>query len=422
MDMKLRTVMMTAALWAMAAPGSLSVEAGLAGWQVGTPIVTYWNGPALTDATARQMKAGGFNLVWCDEKGLGVAHRHRLRVQLTDGLLAPASLDNPEKRQALDALITRVRRHPALFDYFITDEPSAGQFAGLGRLIAYLRERDPAHLAYINLFPTYANNQQLGTSGDTVPAYREYLRRFVAEVQPALLSWDHYQFAVGRDTPDYFLNLAMIRQAAQQAGVPFLNIVQACTWTRVRRVPNPDELRYLVYTTLAYGAQGISYFVYQSGGELRGGFADPSGQPTPLYFAVKPLNRDFVAIATQLQRFRSLGVYHAGMLPPGAVPLPADCPFQFDPPVAPAEFKGSEPARGLLLGCFGRAARPGRESVPTHALVVNLDYRLPVTVGLRGPRRLQRFDAATRRWTSVGGRRAELDLPPGGGVLVRIRR
>jgi hypothetical protein len=50
--------------------------------------------------------------------------------------------------------------------YFITDEPGAGAFPGLGKLVAYLRERDPAHLAYINLFPTYANEQQLGVSAD----------------------------------------------------------------------------------------------------------------------------------------------------------------------------------------------------------------------------------------------------------------
>jgi hypothetical protein len=53
----------------------------------------------------------------------------------------------------------------------------------------------------------------------------------------------------------------MIRRAAQDANVPFLNIVQACSWTPARRVPNGDEMRYLLYSTLAYGAQGISYYV-----------------------------------------------------------------------------------------------------------------------------------------------------------------
>ncbi|MCX6072609.1 MAG: hypothetical protein NTU91_17445, partial [Chloroflexi bacterium] len=310
-------------------------------WKAGTPIVTYWAGPPLTDAVARQMAEGGFNLVWCGEKQLDVAQRHGLRAQLQDGLLAPATLDNPAQREKLDALIARVRNHPALYSYFITDEPSAAAFPGLGKLVAYLREHDPAHLAYINLFPTYANNRQLGTKGDTIPAYGEHLRQYVDIVRPSLVSYDHYQFAKDGDTGGYFLNLAMIRRTAQEAGVPFLNIVQACTWTPSMRVPGADEMRYLVYTTLAYGAQGISYYVYCAQKHI-GGIALPDGTPTPTYHALKVLNREFAAIAKELQPLRSLAVYHAGMMPPGCEPLPPDAPFRLDPPVPPLAYKPPE--------------------------------------------------------------------------------
>src|SRR5512135_27323 len=267
-----------------------------ASWQVGTPIVTYWCGPSMTDATAAQMAEGGFNLVWCGEKELDVAQRHGLRGQLTDGLLSPAALENSAQRERLDALIARVRQHPALYDYFITDEPSAANFPALGKLVAYLRERDPAHLAYINLFPTYANNEQLGTKGDTVTAYREHLRQYVDIVKPGLISYDHYQFAVEGDNDGYFLNLAMIRRAAQDAGLPFLNIVQAATWAPSMRVPTSDEVRYLDYTSLAYGAQGISYYVYCCPGHT-GAVAHADGTTTPLYETLKTLNREFASIA-----------------------------------------------------------------------------------------------------------------------------
>src|SRR5215468_7101263 len=53
-----------------------------ASWAIGKPIVTYWAGPPMTDATATQMAEGGWNLVWCTEKELGVAQRHGLRAQL----------------------------------------------------------------------------------------------------------------------------------------------------------------------------------------------------------------------------------------------------------------------------------------------------------------------------------------------------
>jgi len=381
-------------------------------WRVGTPIVTYWAGPAMTDAVARQMAEGGFNLVWCTEQELDVAQRHGLRAQLRDGLLSPAALDDPARRGKLDALVARVRNHPALYSYFITDEPNAAEFPGLGKLVAYLRERDPAHLAYINLYPTYANNQQLGTKGDTVTAYREHLRQYVEVVKPSLVSYDHYQFATGGDLDGYFLNLAMIRRAAQDAGVPFLNIVQACSWTPSRRVPNGDEMRYLLYTTLAYGGQGISYYVYCWPGHT-GGLALSDGTPTPIYHALKTLNRQFVAIAGELQPLESLGVYHAGMMPPGAEPLPEGAPFRLDPPVAPIVYNPPERVRGVLLGYFGKAKEP------SHVVVVNLDYKAEAVLTLVGPGNLETFDAAAGTWSPAGTQRAEIQLPPGGGKLVR---
>ena len=310
----------------------------------------------MTDKVAQQMADGGWNLVWCTEKELDVAQRHHLRGQLQDGLLSPQVLDNPAQRAKLDALVARVRTHPAMYCYFVRDEPTAADFPALGRLVAYLHEHDPAHLAYINLFPTYADNKQLGTKGDTVTAYREYLRQFIDQVKPALLSYDHYQFAVKGDTGDYFLNLAIAREIGQQRGLPFLNIVQAATWGPTVRIPNSDEVRYLAYTTLAYGAQGISYYVYCCPGH-KGMIASANGTPTPLYHTLKTVNREFAAIAGELQPLRSLGMYHAGMTLPGTKPLDKCAAFRLEPPVPAMPYKAPERVRGMLLGLFGPAGK-----------------------------------------------------------------
>jgi hypothetical protein len=403
------------ALAAALLPASAEEEAAVETWQIGTPIVTYWAGPAMTDAVAQQMKDGGFNLVWCGEKDFDLVARHDLRGMLTDGLISPASLDDPAKKAQLDALIDRVKGHPALEAYFITDEPNASTFPSWGKLIAYLRERDPAHLAYLNLFPTYASNEQLGTKGDTVTAYREHLRQYVEIVKPALISYDHYHFATGGgDGDQYFLNLGMIREAALEAKVPFLNIVQAATWTPSMRVPTREEMRFLIYTTLAYGGQGISYYVYCWPGHT-GAIANPDGTPTVIYHALKVLNREFVAIASQLQPLKSLGAYHTGMMPLGGQPLPANCAFRFDPPVEPMAYKPPEKMRGIVLGLFGAGRRPSA------AVVVNLDYTKDRTVTIVGPGPLEVFDARTGRWVrSRRGDKAALHLLPGGGKLVRV--
>jgi hypothetical protein len=172
-------------------------------------------------------------------------------------------------------------------------------------------------------------------------------------------------------------------------------------------------MRYLVYTTLAYGAQGISYYVYCHPGHT-GGIALADGTPTPIYHALKPLHREFTAIAGALQPLESLAVYHAGMTPPGAVPLPADAPFRLDPPVPAMDYQPPERVRGVLLGYFGAAGKP------SHVVVVNLDYKTEAPLTLVGPENLETFDAAAGTWSSTGSTQAELRLPPGGGKLVRV--
>ena len=73
-------------------------------WKIGTPIVTYYAGPAMSEAVATQMKDGGFNVVWCGAGDLDLLQKHGLRGMLRDPLLVPASLDTPEELQKLDAL------------------------------------------------------------------------------------------------------------------------------------------------------------------------------------------------------------------------------------------------------------------------------------------------------------------------------
>jgi hypothetical protein len=132
------------------------------------------------------------------------------------------------------------------------------------------------------------------------------------------------------------------------------------------------------------------------------------GTPTPLYHAASKLNREFVAIASQLQPLRSLGAYHAGETPIGAEALPADAPVTVQPPV---------PTSGLVVGLFGRGNRA------THAVVVNLNYREAVSVTLAAPGKVGAFDCASGLWHPLHtGRTAALKLEPGRGMLLRWDR
>ena len=303
----------------------------------------------MTEESARQMAEGGWNLVWCGEKDLDLVHKYGLRANLIVGTgeLSPQNADNADVMTRLDELIDRVKNHPALYSYWIIDEPNASLFPHIGKLVARIRQRDPRHFAWINLFPTYANNDQLGTRGDTITAYKEHLRQFREIVRPSLISYDNYQFFVRGDGDQYFLNLAIIRETAIRAKVPFLNIIQACSWDPAVRVPNPDELRFLTYTSLAYGAQGIAHYVYNYPHNHMGMIVDNDGQPTELYHAAKKYNPEFEKIGTQLLPLRSLGAYHVGSIPWGG----ENCQTM-------ARFGWSRPRRRVT--CWGTSAQRTR--------------------------------------------------------------
>ena len=382
-----------------------------AGWSVGEPIVTYWEGAgsvALTDAVARQAVDGGFNLVWVRSSAqLDLAQQYGLR-----GLW-----DGPTD----DATIARIRSHPAHYGYYVRDEPSAADFPGLRDTVARLGSLDPDHLAYINLFPNYASNQQLGTDG-----YQAHLSQYMSTVRPALLAYDHYHLFNGSDGPNYFKNLAIIAHTARQADIPFINTVQASAWFSSWRVPNEHELRFLNYTTLAYGGQGISYWAYNPRTPGTGGLAPAAdGTPTSVYAALSSIHPEFAAIARQVQPFDLVGAYHLGDLPwgfgtsDGSSPqrsLPAGSPFTITPAVPDTNYVTNAPVQGMVVGLFGPGDQPADT---TFALVVNLDYTRSRTTTLVGRDNLLVFDAAAGAWSPTGTSQASLNLAPGGGVLVR---
>ncbi|MEO6184097.1 MAG: hypothetical protein ABIP76_13315 [Verrucomicrobiota bacterium] len=402
-------------------------------WQQKDFIITFWCPPPATEDALATVAAEGFNLTWTPEEGLDVAARHGLRAMLTSELLKPETLTNDVQCAKLDALIQRVKKHPALEAYYITDEPGAGAFPGLGKLVAFLRERDPAHFAYINLFPTYANEEQLGVSADsaerarvgypqnfagvgtddkTVLRYREHLKKFVEIVQPDLISYDHYHFLKkGDDSPtdgqQYFLNLALIRLAAQEAKKPFVNIIQANTIEKSWRLPNATEMRWLVFTTMAYGGRGINYFTYWGPKDYNGLYQD--GKPSPLAKEVASLNYEIAKFGPALMKLDSVAAYQTAPLPIGSEAIPPSSPVQIT--------GGGE----FVLGLFGKSSKPNA------FMIVNRNYTQDaeaVAKVLIAGRKLQEWDRKNGKWSKFKtldkDRQVTIKLSPGDGRLFSV--
>lgn len=448
--------------------------ATLTNWQIGEPIVSYWAGPMpLTSEDVKQMADGGWNLVPVTLRGISPEGDHGAYIVSQLDLLQKYGIRGllclnvdfrvDGEKERLGKIISAVQGHPAFYGYNIRDEPGVDMLAALIEQKEFIAERDPRHLVYINLYPIGASSEQLGVGGRALPAYMEYVRRFLKEFRPAILSYDHYHFGSRGDGMKFFLNMALIRQSALSAGLPWMVIVQACSWNAIMRIPTGEELRWLFYTSLAYGALGIAHYVYGYPGH-DGGMIYPrgatgtdatgtieGGPPTPLYFYARELNREFVVIAKELRSLKSLDAFHVGHIPEGTKELPAHAPFRLDPPVPKKVFESivvdeqeeaalfaeggwhGPPLEGFLIGYFGKSEKP------SHALLVNLDYRTYSGVGqarrnefynemefahttrraLVGPGQLEVFDVFSGQWRPVGSNRFEINIVPGGGILVR---
>ena len=165
----------------------------------------------------------------------------------------------PEHFAELDEIIDKFRDNPTVIGYFITDEPNHKAFANLSDIVAHIRKRDPTRISYINQHPSSAGPTWFGPR-----TYRELLEHYLDVIKLELLSYARYTFFRNGDGPDFFYDLATVRQVALDYDIPFANIVQAVgdeaelglNW----RIPNAAEHRWLAYNSLAYGARSLMWF------------------------------------------------------------------------------------------------------------------------------------------------------------------
>ncbi len=209
---------------------------------------------------------------------------------------------------------------PACWGYLVVDEPGAGAFPGLRKTVDAIRKARPGKLAYINLLPDYANAAQLGT-----PTYAEHLRRAVKEMDLDVLSMDHYPlFLPGADGRDaYCRNLEAMRRESLAAGIPFWNFFNTMPFGP-HSDPTEAQLRWQIYTSLAYGAKGVMYFCYWTPGGAEfpkgGAIITREGRRTRHYDQAKRINAAVKNLGPTLMKLTSTGVYRVA---PNADPATA---------------------------------------------------------------------------------------------------
>lgn len=170
--------------------------------------------------------------------------------------------------------VERFPESPACWGYLLVDEPGCAAFPDIARRAAEIRAKRPGRFGYVNLFPNYASPGALGA-----PTYDEHVARFMTEVKPEVLSMDHYPLMRpdGDTREAYCENLAVMQKHSLAANIPFWNYFYSMPFND-RMDPTEAQIRWQIFTSVAFGAKGVLYFCYWTPGKGSAGAGEfPKG-------------------------------------------------------------------------------------------------------------------------------------------------
>lgn len=211
---------------------------------------------------------------------------------------------------------------------FDVDEPREKEFKHLALWTEYfrsLKKENPiaSKLYFVNLFGVQA-----------VDNYISYINAWINIGKPSILGFDNYSVwddnlaanygdEIGSDwAGDYFYNFEIYRQASIINHIPFVNWVlihkhYSSYSKRYYRRTTAEELRFQVYSSLAYGSKGIFYYNFWNPPPKKNknswneeyGILNYDGSVSELYSPVKKINEELTLISDTLLQLSNIGTY-----------------------------------------------------------------------------------------------------------------
>lgn len=156
-------------------------------------------------------------------------------------------------------------RHPAVYGYYVGDEPWAAQMEEAKAAVRIQRELMPEKSPFLNFNPYFAHvgsvREHLGCG-----SFEEWADGFVRDSGLPQLSYDHY---LQMNPPDpaesgigeYYTSLRHFMGAAKRNCIP-LWVTNLSVGHFRYRCPNEDDLRWQLNTSVASGAKCVWWFFF----------------------------------------------------------------------------------------------------------------------------------------------------------------
>lgn len=241
--------------------------------------------PSFDPKDEKQLAHIGKILKWADKYGM--------KLIVTDPR-GYAKEGNPkEYADGIRAAVDDLGKYKALFGFHVGDEPDANFKNTFFECARIQKEAAPQLHPFANLLPHFPGiEERAGT--DT---WANYLDEYSKKSNADMVGYDCYAQMNPGDGGwhDYYRNLKLYREAALRNGIPFWNTILSVGHFKYK-CPNQDEIRWQFNTSLAAGANGISWFFYymrMPHANYRLSPVDQHWDKTQTYYDIKRVQLDF---------------------------------------------------------------------------------------------------------------------------------
>ncbi len=249
--------------------------------------------------TLEKAEAVGMKVLVRDYSSFGIQQTIAL-----GGTYAEARDNFAKKTEEIKARYDRFKEYDSFAGVLAYDEPDSTLFPAIAAAQDWFLKYYPEYEFYVNLLPNYATPKQLfGTDSDKGYTYADHVSMFVEEVNPMLVSYDHY--ALLRDAfdakyllDDFLYNLWLFAEQAKEKDIPFYIYLQTMGFYDNVPIENYAEFAWQCYTSMAFGVTGIQCFCYwtlleeESLNNVRDGIVDRDGTILPAYSIVQEVFRE----------------------------------------------------------------------------------------------------------------------------------
>lgn len=280
--------------------------------------------PYITPQQFQWVREAGFNIL---RKILGPADIDRtLPLAAANDLYVMVSTGGLTDTARIPGIVEKYKDNPTVWGYNVADEPGASQFRHLGVIMRELERLDPGKNGFINLLPA------VGKKGLQAKNYKTYVEDYVTTVNPPFISFDCYPVCVDGEGRNYiggiyYKTIEEVARVARESNRPFWSYILSVKHAFYSR-PTEEFIRFQVFTSLGYGAQGIIYFTYlmpdfdKGKGEFSDAPIDWDGNRTKTWYSVRDVNCEVHNLSHVFLGSEVVSVAHAGKsLPDGVTRL-----------------------------------------------------------------------------------------------------